>query len=317
MKWTIIFSAIVLFFCSCSNNSGSSLAVYKAAEEGLSGSTTTIATSNEVLYTSFASKLNNPQYCDKTPEWYPKAIAIKDISESASHYINELKQALKNEAGLSKMLTSESYNEKDITAVNKLLDIKGKELFDKLIEYRENILSVDSLIRDQFKYNLVVASGGFDFKTKSYQEFVKTFFNNIPAIAAMVVLSKIENNIRVNENKIITYCYNNTGMLCCGFSEKIEPLITQSTSYVKGGEYIEIMAGVGYYTSRANPEISINGKNIKNEYGGFVTYNLKTSVALGKHFIPVKMEFTKPDGTKTTMTKNIEYTVIHPNQNLQ
>ena len=317
MKYSIIISAIFLFFCSCAGNSGSSLEVYKAAEEGLSGSSTTISISNDLIYSAFENKLNNPQYCDKAPMWYPKAIAIKDISESTSHYINELKQALKKEAGLTKTLTSEYFNEKDIVAVNKLLNIKGKELFERLIAYRENILSVDSLIADQFKYNLAVASGGFDFKTKSYQEFIKTFFNNIPAIAALVVLSKIENNIRVNENKIITYCYNKTGVLCCGFSEKIEPLITQSTGFVKGGQYIEITAGVGYYTARANPEISINGKNIENQYGGFVTYNLKTSATPGKHFIPVEMVFVKPDGTKETFTKNIEYTVINPNQNSQ
>jgi hypothetical protein len=38
------------------------------------------------------------------------------------------------------------------------------------------------------------------------QDFEKLFFDDIPVVAALAVLSKFQNNIRIIENKIIGFC---------------------------------------------------------------------------------------------------------------
>lgn len=89
-----------------------------------------------------------------------------------------------------------------------------------------------------------------------------------------------------------------------------QPLIALSSSCVKAGDDIIIEAGIGSFSTESRPRITINGEIIRlNDYG-VASYNLKTLNKSGKYSLPVKIEFTTPDGRKDFMTKNISYTVI-------
>jgi hypothetical protein len=104
--------------------------------------------------------------------------------------------------------------------------------------------------------------------------------------------------------------------LDCGRHEIIRPVIMQDKSYVKVGENIKITAGICMFSINSDPQITVNGKPATTEYG-IASYNLKASLKAGGYSVPVKMEYIKPDGTKNIFIKNIEYTVIDPNQNPQ
>jgi hypothetical protein len=87
------------------------------------------------------------------------------------------------------------------------------------------------------------------------------------------------------------------------------PVVMQSKTNVKSGEEIEITAGIALFTSRAGPVITVGGKPVSTDFGGVAYYKFKAPVSTGKHTVPVKIEFFKPDGTKGYLTKNITYTV--------
>jgi len=123
--------------------------------------------------------------------------------------------------------------------------------------------------------------------------------------------SRFENNVKVNENKFIAYCHGKTFTIRCGAFDKVLPAVMQSKGFVKGGEVIEITAGIGVFTYRANPQITVNGKTIPVEYG-VAQYKLKTSLKPGNYTVPVKIEYVMPDGTNSFFARNIEYTVIEP-----
>lgn len=315
MRYVILILAIVLLFSSCSDNSNSNLEIFRTSDAGFRTSTETISSSNMQIYHALESRLHDPQY-SKVEIWEHIAMQVHLISDSITQYITRLKADLKKEAGQYKKGEAERYDEKNFKAVNRLFDIKGEELFHRMINYRKNILSLDTLLNNQFEHIVRLFSPSFDYKTQSSVEFVKTFFNKIPAVGAMAVLSKFENDVRVNENMFITFCINKTYRSFCGYNRYV-PLIMQSSNYLKAGNNLEITAGIGSFSVECRPQIIINGKNIQVDTDGVAIYNFKTPLKAGKYVMPIKMEYTKPDGTKSYFTKNIEYTVINPNQNSQ
>lgn len=316
MRYFISLLAIIIFFSSCSDNSGSStLNVFRATEEGLQQSVKTISQSNEVIYHSLEDRLADPKSSNYAIIWQPKALVVKSLSDTIITYIRQLKEELKDEAGFSNPLDRTSFKEDKIPTVYHFFNEhdKGKELFNHLMKYRQDILAVDTQLNNAFKNNIVVFARGFDHTRNDTGVFTKSFFNDIPVIAACAMLSKLENNIRIIENNFILFCHNKIGCLHCGGYEIVLPVVMQSSGYVKGGEIIEITAGIGVFTGMPNPKITVNGKSIPTEYG-LTSYKLKTSLKAGEHSVPVKIEFIKPDGTSDFYTKNIEYTVIEEKQ---
>jgi hypothetical protein len=103
-------------------------------------------------------------------------------------------------------------------------------------------------------------------------------------------------------------------MHSCGY-ESFQALIGLNSSCVKAGDEIEINAGVGSFSTAAQPHFSIDGKLIPANENGIAAYKFKTPLKAGTYSKTVKIEFYKPDGTKESMAKKLDYTVIDPSQN--
>ena len=210
MRYFISLSAIIIFFSSCSHNSGSTLNVFRSTEEGLQQSNKVISQSNEVIYHSLEERLADPKSSTYAMVWQPRALVVKSLSDTIITFIRQLKEELKGEAGFSNPLDKESFEEDNIPAVNHVFNEhdKGKELFSSLIKYRQRILAVDIQLNNEFKNNMVVFANGFDHTRNDTAAFTKSFFNDIPVIAACAMLSKLENNIRIIENNFILFCHS-------------------------------------------------------------------------------------------------------------
>ena len=68
------------------------------------------------------------------------------------------------------------------------------------------------------------------------------------------------------------------------------------------------MAGIGEFISQAQPIIKVNGNSVTVDDGVGV-YKFKASSIPGKHEVPVFIEYYNADGTKSVMTRTIEYAV--------
>jgi GldM N-terminal domain len=316
MRYTIFISAIVLFFCSCVDNSKKNLTIFKVADEGLIRSSMWISSSTESTYSALENRLSDYYHNQKAKIWQPKALQLKSYCEDFYQYINDLKEQVRKVAGLRISGGKEFYDEENITEVNKLFENKGEKLFQKLLDFRKNVLAVDTEINISFNKSLVLFAYKFDYTKQDSKDFTKIYFNNIPALAAMLMLTKLENNIRIDENKLAMFCLNKASPVII-HDDFPTPLITQSSKYVKAGEEIEITAGIGSYFIAKDRKFIIDGKVIKVDLEPVATYKLKTSLKPGKYLVPVVIEFKKPDGSTTAMTKSIEYTVINPNPNPQ
>jgi hypothetical protein len=147
-----------------------------------------------------------------------------------------------------------------------------------------------------------------EFDISSGKDFYTYFFQNKSNESAIATLNAFENNARILEQHVLWFC----DLKCQVFIEtydQFQAIVAQSTSYIKAGESIEINAGVGSFTKVTQPKITVNGKLIELNYDGVATATIKGSSKPGKHYVPVSIEFIKPDGKKTKVEKEIEYTV--------
>lgn len=312
MKFAIPISAILLFFSSCSNNSKSDLAVLMAAENSLEKSNKTLQHITDVIRKELNDRMTDPRTAPKAAIWEPKALKVSELTTDVIKYIEKLKSELLKEAGYRMSDKASVYKTINNDAVDKvfLQKKRGEELEKVLNSYFLSINSIDEKMKIVF----------VDFKKETYyyldkeeqRNFSKTYFNKSSTGAALVMLSKFENDIRITENKLVTYCYYQTFPLNHNY-EVFQVIFAQSCNYVKAGDYIDITAGVGSFSVESQPKATIDGKIISVNENGVIEYKFKTPPKSGKYTKSVKMDYTKPDGTRESMTKNIEYTVIEEN----
>ena len=91
--------------------------------------------------------------------------------------------------------------------------------------------------------------------------------------------------------------------------EAFYPLTTINSSNLKAGQPIEITAGLGGFSVVSKPTFVINGKNMPLNTDGVAVYNTIATGKPGRHFIPVTITYFKPDGSQSSISKKIEYTI--------
>lgn len=293
------------------NVSSEILNAFKVVDISLQNSSTNLAAANSTIYKSLAEKLEDPKTAQKASIWTPHAEKAKKLSDDMTAYIEGLKVQLKKEAGLEMVEGKESFKEDNLEASSRLFGTmgKGQELESKLKAYKEAMLSIDPAIRAKFGKTLPVDVDppiGQDGKVK---DFSTAYFNMTPTVAGLTLLSKFENNIKNAENQVVTFCHEQIGAVAVKF-DKTGVLVGQSSNYVMPGQELTITAGIGAYSSGAQPQISIGGSNVP-VIDGKGTYKISASGA-GSRSVQVTIRYLDQDGVSQTKTENVEYIVGTP-----
>lgn len=288
------------------NVSAEVIEAFRTVDESLMKSNENIELANQTLFKSFAAKKADPTTKVNAEFWGAKAESAQTLSESMLKYIEDLKVELKNASGLKMEDGKENYKMDDLNASSRLMDTdkKGKELDDKLRAFRAAMLNIDPAIRAQFQgtFPVEVDSTGKDNTTAS--------FRMMPTVAAITLLSKLQNNVKNAENQIVTFAHNKIGEVKVIY-DQFAAVVGQSSNYVMPGEKITITAGVGAFSTAAKPEITIGGTGAAVDANGVATKEF-TAEGGGERTVPVHVTYTKPDGTKESKDFPIKYTVGTP-----
>jgi len=288
------------------NVSAEVIEAFKTVDKSLVNSNTNIEASNTTLFKSLAAKLSDPTSKANAEKWAPKADEAKKLSAAMMAYIDGLKKELKTASGLTiEEDGNEKYKEDDLNATSRIFDTekKGKELDDKLKAYRAAMLNIDPEIRKQFETTLPV-------EVDANKDATTPNFRMMPTVAAITLLSKWQNNIKNAENQVVTFAHNKIGEVKVIY-DKFAAIVGQSSNYVMPGEKVKITAGVGAYSTAAQPVISIGGAGVAVNAEGFAEKEF-TAEGGGERSIAVVVNYTKPDGLKASLPYTIKYTVGTP-----
>jgi hypothetical protein len=305
---TVIISLII--FSSCSNTSESDLAFYKSMQAGLVQSANAISESNREIYLAIEGRAKDLKTAPYAQKWQPRALLIKGLSTNAIGFIDSLIRELKIKAGLRLENFGESFKETfredDRDAVEHVF-IKnngGKELQSRLLKYKDDMLAIDPEFFKMFEHTIINVTDSF-FK----KGFTKTYFENIPAIAALALLRKYQSDIGNTEYQFLKFCLNKTHPVMI-VDDFISPLISQSSKYLKGGEEIEIEAGIGAFSVVMSPVITINGKVFTpTASASLAKYKFKTPLKEGKYDVPLQFSYVDQHGVRQTVERHVEYQI--------
>jgi hypothetical protein len=236
-------------------------------------------------------RLNDFHQSEKAKRWQPIVEQIHIYTQTAIQNIGQMLFTLKQKPD------------------NRLFDIaSGDSVFRILLRYKYHVLNTDEYILKEFSPTIMegipVTNQPTEGDTKS---FVKNTFSQLSNGEVITVLHYWENEIRLTENKLITFCFHQSTTNFCGI-DMISLLIGQSHGSVAPGETLLISAGVGSYSTKASPKIKFNGIPVITE-NGVAQYKIKAPTRKGTYTIPVQITYIDPNGNHVTETKTIAYTV--------
>lgn len=296
-----------LFLISCHNKSTSNYYAFETLNETLLASNKSIKRSTEAITKSLEDRFYDPTTSAWSKIWYPKAGKVHEISIKVYNFIDEMKVRIKTEAGLKKNGNKEAFEEDDKNAVRQTMKQKGQELYSDLISLKDSLFAIDKMIRDEFDTTLYILPSIYNRSADMQQQFLKNFFDDLPAIGALAVLSKFQNSVCIAENKITAFMHSQTSYPHIHYWP--EPIIAQSSSTLAKGEELKIIAGIGEFMVNNKMEVIINGKKIPLNDIGVAEYNFKASSVAGTYKIPVKMTYSDQDANMRVIERVVTYKV--------
>jgi gliding motility-associated protein GldM len=300
------------------NVSAEILNAFKTVDRSLMIASGVAEQKNVEIFKSFKAKLEDPTSREKAAIWEPKAQQAKKISDDLYNYIEGLKIELKKESGLKIVDGKEEFKEDDLDAGTRLLvqyapegKGKGKELFEKLKVYKEQLLSIDPEMKKEIELGLpldltIPPTSSDAGKT----DWAYAYFHMTPTIAAITIMSKFQNDVRNSESKAVEFCHKQIGQVEIIY-DQFQAFAGTNTQYLMPGEELVITAGIGAFSKAAQPSVSIDGANVALNAEGTAEYKTRVGGS-GAGIKRVRISYAKPDGTTAVVEKEIKYTVGIP-----
>ena len=175
---------IVLMAMLALNVSSDVLNGFSLVDESLSRTTVNSTVQNQSLYDGLAGA--NERNPEKIGPWFEKAVRVKNMSDSLYTYVDELKLRIVKEADGKNGDVANISNKEDLEAASFVMlapgSGQGKALFNRINQYRENILT---LVTDPIQQKIIRDNLGTEVPRKAsaagknWQEYI---FENTPEI---------------------------------------------------------------------------------------------------------------------------------------
>lgn len=261
---------IVLMAMLALNISTEVLNGFAVIEESLNRSTANSSSENEALYGDFSEQMkNNPQ---KVREWFEKATAVKNASDSLYNFAQQLKVAIVKEADGAEGDVHNIENVDNLEAAGTVMLApitgKGKKLYDAVNAYREGILKY---VTDPHQRKII--SGNLSTKVprksntlgKNWQEYM---FENMPVAAAVTFLSKLQNDVRYAEGEVLHSLVSQVDLKDIRVN-KLSAFVVPEKTVLYPGEQFKASIVMAALDTTKHPTIYVNGSRLNTSNGQY------------------------------------------------
>ena len=227
---------IVLMAMLALNVSSDVLNGFSLVDESLSRTTANSTVQNQSLYDGLAGA--NERNPEKIGPWFEKAVRVKNMSDSLYTYVDELKLRIVKEADGKNGDVANISNKEDLEAASFVMlapgSGQGKALFNRINQYRENILT---LVTDPIQQKIIRDNLGTEVPRKAsaagknWQEYI---FENTPVAAAVTLLTKLQSDVRYAEGEVLHLLTQNTDVQDVRVNQLQAYVIPTSQNVVRG-----------------------------------------------------------------------------------
>ena len=301
---------IVLTAMLALNVSSDVLNGFSQVEDGLARSNRTISARNAALLDQLQA------FVDKNPEkgsqWLAKAKDVHRATDDLYQYIDSLKYAIAVEADGADADIKEIDNKENIDAAAHVMlpptGNKGTELRGAVDAYRHfvvqflddsaKIASINTALSTQVKSKTAKAAG------KNWEE---EMFEDMPVVAAVTLLSKLQGDIRFAEGEVLQTLITNVDLGDVRVNKLSAFVVPNSRIVMRGSNYSAdiVLAAVD---TTSLPKVYVNGSLLS---GGKGKYEVGTGRA-GNFDYSGYIEVPAGDGSLSKYPFKSSYTVIEP-----
>lgn len=297
------------------NVSAEILNAFKTVNNSLTAASSTLDKKNINIFNSFKAALSDPSTKDRAAIWAPKAQQAQTLSNQMVSYIEALKTRVLHASDFN--VKDSSFKEDDLEAATRIMTDPGKagdSLRIELGKLKTALLSLidDPQARQRFANSLPIDTSIMKTNNKANQnDWSASYFYMTPAVAAITILSKFENDVKNSEAMIVDYCFQQVGAVKQVFNS-YQPLVGQSSNYAMPGQEITVTAGIGAYNSEAQPKVSIDGVPVPLNANGVAEYKFQAGGAGSYTKNVVISYFNQATGKQEQSTYPLAYTVGSP-----
>ena len=252
---------VVLMAMLALNVSNEVLNGFAIVQESLNRTTANATQETKAIYDDFEQQMAaNPQ---KVKEWYDKAMLVKETTQRLYSLATELKIAITQEADGKNANPDSLQNKEDLEAANQIMLApgrgRGEELKKAIDTYREGILSMveDSVKKAHIASDLTtkVPQGILG---KNWQEYM---FEAMPAVAAVTMLTKLQNDVRNAEKEVLHTLVQNIDVKDIRVNALDAFVIPNSQTIVQGDRFSAHIVMAAIDTTQV-PDIFIGGQKV-------------------------------------------------------
>ena len=301
---------IVLTAMLALNVSSDVLNGFSQVEDGLLRSNRTITARNRFLLSELQAFNNkNPQ---KGKRWLDVAMQVSQTTDSLYDYIDLLKKEIVRAADGPQGDPQNIENKDNLDAASQVMLApvggKGKLLRMRIDSYRGFILQY--IADPTKKANLEEALSTTPQKVKGQlntKNWEETMFEDMPTIAAVTLLTKLQNDIRYAEGEVLSELLQSVDMGDMRVNLINAFVVPQSRIVMRGTKYSANIVLAAVDTTQ-RPVVYVNGQRLNNNRG---LYEVGTGKA-GNYDYSGWIEVMGRDGTVTRRDFKSSYTVIDP-----
>lgn len=301
---------IVLTAMLALNVSSDVLNGFNQVHDGLASTNLNMSAKNDVQFQYLKDLYEqNPA---KVGHWYLTGLELREKSGSLFHTIDSLKTAIARHAdgpqgNYTSLVNLDDLEAAGVTMLNPATE-NGKKLHKSIDSYRE---FVTALITDSMKSEAVshMLSTQVDTKpgTIGITTWEEKMFDSMPAVAAVTLLTKLQNDIRQAESEAMSNLITNVDIGDVRVNELNAYVIPNSNMVMRGGKYTANIVLAAIDTTQ-RPTVYVNGSKLGNDKG-LLEF---TAGSVGKHDYSGYIEVARGDGTIDRQPFSSSYTVMEP-----
>ena len=303
---------IVLTAMLALNVSSDVLNGFKQVEDGLERSTSNASFQNAALYQKLADF--NSQNPEKGGQWYKKSLEVKRKTSSLYNYIDSLKTVIVKKADGKDGDVNNIERQDDLEAASYIMlspaQMQGMKLRKMIDDYRTLIsgLMTDLIKRAAIENYLSTSIHSGSKVAHSPSLWETTLFENMPVIAAVTILTKIQSDVRYAESEALHTLITNIDEGDVRVNQLNAFVIPNSKNIMRGGKYSANIVLAAIDTTQ-RPTIYINGKQLPEENKGL--YEVVCG-STGIFDFQGYLEVPRGDGSMTRHEFASSYTVVEP-----
>ena len=301
---------IVLTAMLALNVSSDVLNGFTQVHDGLHDTNLSMSAKNDVQFRYLADLYEqNPA---KVKQWYETGTVLQKHSSALVATIDSLKTEIARradgkEGNPEALINLDDLDAASVTMLNPASHA-GRRLRENVEDYRD---FVAALITDSLKRTAVtemlstkVTQTSGNLTTTTWEE---KMFDNMPAIAAVTLLTKLQNDILQAESEALSNLITNVDIGDVRVNELNAYVIPNSNMVMRGGKYTANIVLAAIDTTQ-RPTVYVNGSKLGNDNGALEF----TAGSVGKHDYSGYIEVARGDGTLDRRPFSSSYTVIEP-----